>query len=748
MKFITLFIFLNFFLCVLVQSKNIKDINIKGNQRIDNATILSYLNLDKKKDIEIFDLNLVFKDLFATGLFSQIKFSLDKDILVIMVKENPIINRIALEGNKRVKDDDILPEILLKPRDVLTLNKVKNNLEKILGIYRGNGRFAAVVQPKIIYLEQNRVDLVFEIEEGPLTKIGYVKFLGNKFFSDRKLKSEILTKESRWWKVLSAGGKFDADLLNFDQENLKRFYANKGFVDANIEASIAELNLERDSFFITFMVNEGERYRFGKISADVKLKGIDRELIIDAIRFKKNGWFSANKLDEAVVKITDNIMKEGIPFINVQPKLTRNDDKSIDIAFDISPSKKNYINKIIISGNTRTLDRIIRRKLRIAEGDAYNRVLIKRSRILVNNMRHFSKIEITEQDDPENLNSKDINIKVEETSTGQLSLGGGYSSSNGAQATIGVSENNLFGKGQKLSFNLLTSERQNRVDFSFTEPFFLNRDVSLKTDIFTTVQEVPESYYDYETDGAGMALGYNIGEYGRQSIGYTLENRNIKAYDGASISVKSEAGEDILSLLSFTHSIDKTDSRANPTDGWYVSNKIGLAGIGGDKRYVKLNASIAKYRSIYNDKFVVSLLGKSGFVYGINQKIEVSDRFALGDNSFVGFKNAGIGPRDVVTDQALGGNIFYTLTPEIKFDLGLPKEIGVKGRLFVTAGSLSSIDTNTTNYYDDSSIRLTTGAGVLWQSPFGPIRLDYSHAILKEDYDKTETFSFNIGQLF
>ena len=748
MRLVTLFFFLNTLLCTNAYCNKIMKINIQGNERIDDATIISYLDLEKNNNVDISDLNIMFKELFSTELFSEITFNLNGDILIVKVKENPVINRIALEGNKRVKDDDLLPEILLKPRDILTLNKVKNNLQKILGIYRGNGRYAAVVKPKVIYLEQNRVDLVFEIEEGPLTKIGFIKFLGNSFFSDRKLKTEILTKESRWWKVLSTGGKFDPDLLNFDQENLKRFYANKGFVDANIETSIAELNLQRDAFFITFMVNEGERYRFGNISADVKLRGIDKSLIKDGIRFKKGSWFSSKRLDDAIVKITENIMKNGIPFISVQPSLTRKQDNTIDVIFNIIPAKKNYINKIIISGNTRTLDKVIRRKLRIAEGDAYNSVLIKRSRLLINNMGHFSKVEVAEQDSTENLNSVDININVEETSTGEFSLGGGYSSSNGAQATIGLSENNLFGKGQRLKLYFLTSERQNRADFSFTEPFFLNRDVSLKTDIFTTVKEFRESYYDNETDGLGLGLGYNTGEYGRQSINYSLESRSIIAYSGASTSVKSEEGDNILSIISLNHRVDKTNSRLDPSDGWYTSNQIGLAGIGGDKRYLRFGASAASFRKILDERLTFSLIGKSGYILGIDQNIDISDRFILGDNSFVGFKNAGLGPRDVVTDQALGGNLYYTLTPEIKFDLGLPKELGMRGRFFATAGSLSSIDTNTTNYYDDSNIRLTTGAGVLWQSPFGPIRFDYSHAILKEDYDKTETFSFNIGQLF
>ncbi len=748
LKHLIIFFILTIIFIKTTSANIINKINISGNQRIESSTILSYLNIKKGDDFPIEDLNIAFKDLFATELFLDIKFKINKDILSIIVVENPIINRIALEGNKRIDNEDILAEILLKPRDIFTLNKVKNNVQKILGIYRGNGRYAAVVEPKLIYLEQNRVDLIFEIEEGPLSKIKFINFLGNIFFSDGELKAELLTKEHRWWKVLSSGGKFDADLLNFDQENLKRFYANKGFVDANIEASTAELSHEKDSFFLTINVNEGERYKFGKISADVFIDNLNKDLILDGIRFKKDNWFSAKRLDDAVVEITENIMQNGRPFVKVTPQLKRKNDKSIDVVFKIEPSEKKYINKIIISGNTRTLDRVIRRRLRIAEGDTYNRVLIKRSKLLVNNLGHFSKVEFNENDNPSNINEVDINIKVEETSTGEFTVGGGYSSGNGAQVTLGLSENNFFGKGQRLKFYLLTSQRQNSIDFSFTEPFLFNRDVSFTSDVFTIVREFPESNYDNETDGIGVTLGYSNGEYGRQSLRYSLENRNIIAYSGASSAIVAESGENILSLFTFGNKIDRSNSRMEPTDGWVLSNSIGLAGIAGDKRYIKITGALANYEKVFNEKVILSIVGKSGYVFGLGQDIEISDRFILGDSNFVGFQNAGLGPRDIGDDSALGGNLYYTVTPEMKFDLGLPKELAIKGRVFVTAGSLTSIDTDTTNYYDNNSLRMTTGAGVLWQSPFGPIRLDYSHAILKESYDKTETFSFNVGTLF
>ena len=743
-----IFLFFLFFNTNILFSNEIKNIEIKGNQRIDEETIFTYLNLSKEKKIKEEDLNVLFKDLFATDLFSEIIFRITDNTLFIELEENPIVNRIALEGNKYLKDDELLPEIFLNPRDVFTKNKIKENLQRILAMYRAGGRYAAVVEPKIIYLEQNRVDVVFEINEGPISKIQSIKFLGNEFFSDRKLKGEVMISESRWWKILSSGGKYDPDILNFDKENLRKFYANEGFVDADISLAKGEVNLERERFFITFVVSEGERYKFGNISATIKAKGISKKTILDAISISDGDWFSAKRLDDTVIRLTENIMSDGQPFVAVVPKLNRTDKNKVNVNFDILPAPKKYIDRIIISGNTRTLDKVIRRKLRFAEGDAFNRSLIRRSKTLVTNLGHFANVEIQNKESISEINAVDISVQVQEQSTGSFSIGGGFSSANGAQASLGISENNLMGKSQKLRFNLLTSERENRADISFTEPFFLNRDISFKSDIFTTVQEFTESKYDNEKEGLGITIGYNNGEYGRQSVGYLLEKRNIVAYSGASASVEAESGDTILSLVSLGNRFDKTDNRLDPSDGWFVSNNIGLAGVGGDKKYIKLTGKAATFKKLFQEKYTFSLTGNTGYIIGLDQNIEISDRFFIGNNSFVGFQNAGIGPRDKNTDDSLGGNFYYTATPEIKFDLGLPKELGIRARLFSTIGTLSVIDTNISNYYDNSGLRVTAGTGILWQSPFGPIRLDYSYAFLKENYDKTETFSFNVGSLF
>ncbi len=743
-----LIIFLLFVLSNLSWSQLINKIDIEGNIRLDDRTIFSYLNITKDSRISKGDLNTMFKDLFSTELFSEIKFIIDEDKLKILVKENPIINRIALEGNKRVKDDDIFPEISLKVRDVFTKNKIQNNLQRILALYRASGRYAAIIEPKVIYLEQNRVDIVFEISEGPLSKVESIRFLGNRYFSDSRLKREINTSETRWWKVLSSGGKYDPDLLNFDKENLKRFYADQGFVDADIAMAIGEISEQKDKFYITFVVNEGERYKFGNINVDVEIKKYRKSDILKAINIKKGKWYNATKVDENITRLTERIIDSGAPFINIYPELNRREDNSIDVSFLIKPGTKKYINRIIISGNTRTLDKVIRRTIRLSEGDPYNRNLIKRSETLVRNLGHFSLVGIDVEDNFEQQDTVDLNVTVKEQSTGSLMLGGGFSSSVGATANIGVSENNLLGKSQKIRLNLLASERENRADFSFTEPFFLDRNSSITNNIFTTVQEFPESNYNNEREGGSLSVSYNIGEYGYQNIAYRLEKRNIVVFDAAASSIKSLAGESILSLASIGNTIDKTDDKFDPKEGWAVSNNLSIAGVGGDKQYFRGTQSFAAYNEIFNENIVGALGAKVGYIAGLNQNIDISDRFYLGGNSFVGFQNAGLGPRDKTTSDSLGGNFYYTFTPQVKFGLGLPKELGIKGRVFSTAGTLTTIDTDSSNYYDEGSLRLTSGAGVLWQSPFGPIRLDYTFAILKETYDKTETFSFNVGSLF
>ncbi len=728
----------------------IKDIRILGNQRLDYDTIQSYININIGDYFTSSSLNEAFKSLFSTDLFSSISFSKNKNTLVINVVENPVINRTAFEGNKRIDDEDIQTEIFLKPRIVFTRNKVKKDLQRLSALYRRSGRFAAKISPKVIMLDQNRVDLVFEIEEGPVTKISDINFIGNSAFTDSTLRREMLLSESRWWKVLSTSDRYDPDVLSFDQDNLRRFYINQGFVDVDIISTTAELRPEKDFFSITVSLEEGKRHKFGNIKGEIRITGIKGSLVRKSINIKKNQWYSAEKLDVDSAKITESIMASGYPFVEVVPKLTRRtEDGYIDVNFVIRDGPRAYVNRINIIGNSRTLDRVIRRNIRLSEGDAFNRSLMARSRTLINNLGHFSTVDIKEIDNG-NSNTVDIEVNVTEQSTGDLSFGAGFSSGNGALANAGITERNLFGKGQRINANVTFSERTNRVDFSFMEPYFLSRNLSLTTDIFSTERFFTESKYDQDTDGGAIGIGYGLGEYTRQSIKYDLQQQVIKAYSDASTSIKSQAGTNLISKVGLGTSYDKTDNRFNPTDGFLVSNGINFAGIGGDKHYIQTTASIAKYKTFMEEKITFSLSSKAGYIIGIGEDIEVSDRFIIGNNTFSGFQTAGIGPRDKTNDSALGGNAYFTIKPELRFGIGLPKELQVQGRVFAMTGTLTQIDTlsSYSNYYDDSAIRLSAGAGISWNSPFGPIRIDFTQALLKKDYDKTEAISFNVGSLF
>ncbi len=746
------------FLCVcffysntLVANDNyevITDIEIKGNQRLDFNTIQSYINIKIGDKFDPETLNDAFKSLFATDLFSQISFLKENTKLIVSIEENPVINRVVFEGNKRLKDDDINAEILLKPRTVFTRNRVKQDLKRLTTLYRRSGRFASKIEPKVIMLDQNRVDLVFEIEEGPLTKISNISFLGNNSYTDSRLRREILLGEHRWWKVLSSSSSYDPDILNFDQESLRRFYLNEGFVDIDINSISAELNPEKDFFYITFSINEGERYKFGDIKGEIRLEGVTSNLIRNNINIKSGQWYNAEKIDKITTDITENVRNAGFPFVEVVPNLRRkSEDSIIDINFIVKEGPKIYVERINIVGNERTLDRIVRRNVRLTEGDAFNRNLISRSRTLITNLGHFSKVDIKESpgstDDTINLE-----FSVQEQSTGELSFGAGYSSGNGALANIGISERNLFGKGQRIKLNFTAAQRTNRIDFSFMEPYFLDRNVSLSTDIFSTTREYIESNYEQDIDGGGLGLGYGLGEYTRQSINYRLEKQTLKADTDASTSVLGAVGEDISSKIGVNTSYDLTDNRFDPTEGYIITNNINLAGIGGDKHFIQTTSSAAIYNEILDEKVVFSLSGKIGYILGLGEDIAIADRFFIGNTSFIGFQVAGLGPRDGNTGDPLGGNAYFTIQPEFSFGVGLPEELGVKGRLFLATGTLTTLDTSDSNYLDSGSIRLSSGAGLSWTSPFGPIRIDYSYAILKESYDRTETISFNVGNLF
>ncbi|MEK7820143.1 MAG: outer membrane protein assembly factor BamA, partial [Pseudomonadota bacterium] len=502
----------------------VRDIHIEGNQRIEPETVRSYLTFQKGDSYDPARIDGSLKSLFATGLFADVTIRREGENIVISVVENPIINRIAFEGNNKLSDDTLTSEITLRPRTIYTRTKVQNDVQRLLTLYRRNGRFAAAIEPKVIRLPQNRIDLVFEIDEGSTTAIQRIRFVGNAEFSDSKLRDTIRTKETRWYRFLSSDDTYDPDRLTLDRELLRQFYLSKGFVDFRVSSSVAELTPDRKDFFITFTVEEGERYRFGKVEVESTLRGIEPKDAAPAVEIEEGDWYNGKLLETTIDAITLHISGLGHPFVDVRPRIDRDRDKRVvNIALEISEGPRVFVERIDIIGNVRTQDRVIRRQFRLAEGDAFNAAQLKRSRQRLQNLDYFEKVNVEQV--PGSAPDKTIlKTEVEEKSTGSISLGVGYSTTNGALTDVTLREKNLLGRGQDITVGGRLAQRGTQLNFSFTEPAFLDRELSAGFDAFHVTQDLTDvSGYKSKATGGGVRMGYLITERLSQGWRYTAK---------------------------------------------------------------------------------------------------------------------------------------------------------------------------------------------------------------------------------
>ena len=727
----------------------IDSIRIEGNQRIESETIISYLTTSVGDVFDSVSIDQSLKKLFDTGLFADVVMRRNDQTLIVQVVENPVINRLAFEGNRYLKDAALRAEVQLRPRVVYTRTKVQRDLTRLLEVYRRSGHFSARVEPRVIQLEQNRVDLVFEINEGSSTGIQLIVFVGNRAFSNRKLRGEIQTKESKWWRFLSSNDSYDPDRLNFDQELLRRFYLNEGFADVQISDAVAELTSDGEAFFITFIIEEGRRYRFNNVQLNVDLPNVNADSLVDLVSTKKGDVYNAGEIEDTVQALTETIEERGFAFVDVQPSVERDRDASaISVTYDVGEGSRVYVERVEITGNVRTLDRVIRRNVRVVEGDAFNAAKIRRSRQLIENLGFFASIDIKNRPGSA-ADRRVLNIDVNEKSTGELTFGAGFSSDVGVLATAGIRERNLLGRGQDLKLNFSLSGVNQNIEAGFTEPYFLNREVSAGFDVFDTSRNFRESSFERDRLGFGLHLGYPLTEYLAQEIRYGLRAEDLRAFAGASPSIAAQQGEFVVSSVGQTLGYNRLDRRLNPSDGYFYRLSNDLAGLGGDREWLRTKIEAGQYEPFW-DGWVVSLLGEVGYIAGLgNQDVKISDRWFLGGRAFRGFKVAGVGPRDISNNNALGGNFLYKATTELAFPFGLPKELGIKARVFSVAGSLQDVDEdNVANLGDTGSLRASVGIGISWDSPFGPVRLDYARPILSEDFDEKEFFSFGVGTFF
>ena len=736
----------------------IEFIRVEGTQRVEDETVMAYMLVREglKDAADLVDQSV--KTLFSSGLFADVTIRRQDKGLIVTVVENPIVNRVSFEGNSAITDDNLGKEGILSARQIYTRAKVQDDVERQIELYRRSGRFAVRIEPKVIQLPQNRVDLVFEISEGPTTGISAINFLGNRVFSDDELRDVILTRESRWWRIFSASDNYDPDRVAYDGELLRQHYLSKGYADFAVIATNAELTRNGESFFVSFVIEEGQKYNFGEARISTSLDTLDIIELEEQITHQAGEQYDQRALDKTVDALTKVVGESGFAFANIRPRpRTNSEAATIDIEYVIKEGPRVYVERVNVNGNTRTKDDVIRREIRLVEGDAFNKVLLSRSERGVRGLNFFSDVQVTETPGTED-DKTIIDVDVREMPTGELSFGVGYSSAEDFTTQLSVSERNFLGRGQSLRVNVGLSNQVQRYTIGFTEPYFLGRDVSAGFSVFNT-----QTDYDYQQglelneSGIAFSLGFPLSEDGRLSLFANFVNDELT--DPRNAGLVSDRSYDLSKQeFGYFYSIDQRDDFINPSDGWNISFGQDIAGPGGDVSYLRTRASANFYEEIA-EGWIFHLRGTMGIIHDYKGgPINYNDRFFRGGRDFRGFERGGVGPREVSASAAdpsqgfaLGANRYMIGTAQVSLPLGLPKESGVRANLFVDFGVLGETDAQAPAgrvIEDEMAFRATTGLSFAWRSPFGPVRFDFAEPLAKEDYDQTRFFRFTIGTSF
>lgn len=729
----------------------LQSIQVSGNQRIEASSIESYLGIAVGDVVTSDKLNKAIKALFETGFFADVRLNPapQSAAIEVIVVENPSLNLLAFEGNDALSSEDLEKEVSLKSRSIYTRTAVQNDVKRLVDIYRRSGYYSVQIVPKIIQQEQNRVDLVYEITEGTKSPIRNITFLGNKAYPASTLQGVINSEESRFYKFLSDSDKYDPDRLEYDKELLRRFYRSRGYADFKVQSAFAELSPDKSAFYLTFTVIEGARYTLGDVTIESSLKGAETDLqphLLTASGDEYNATHVENTIDKLIAVLGDR----GFAFVEIDPVLDKNvKEGTIDLTYSIRQGARVYVERIDITGNIGTLDEVVRREFRLAEGDAYSSTRLQQSEKRLRNLGYFKNVTVATQQGsaPDKVV---IAVNIEEQSTGEITLGAGFSTADGPLADVGIRERNLLGRGQDLRFRVLAAAERQQFDIGFTEPYLFNRELMGGVDLYKIQQDYStESSFDRDSIGGKLRTGYKLSEELQHQQYYAFEQSEITDIDSdASRFIRDQEGKNITSLVGHALVFDNRDNRFTPTEGVMVKGVQEVAGLGGDDKFVRHELQSEYYYPIAPE-FVFSLAGAAGHIAAIEDDVRINQRFFIGGRVMRGFDNSGIGPRDFTTGDALGGNMYYVGSVETRFPLGLPEDLGISAALFTDVGSLwDSDDVGPEVVGNDHSLRMASGLGIAWASPFGPIRIDFSVPVIKEEYDETEIFRLNFGTRF
>ena len=745
-KLFILLITISFSSLSLANDNQISSIEISGTQRIDVETVISYSKV-KIGDTYTEDFgNNILKDLFETNLFSNIEISFNNNNLNITVKENPTINLIKFEGNSKVKDDELLIEVSLKERSVYSRSKVKKDIERMLTLYQRSGRLSTEIVPTVELLDNNRINLTYEIEESDVAKVSKIIILGNNEYSSSKIKSLMKTKEKRILRLLSSADRYDPDKLDYDKQLITEFYNNNGFPDFNFISSIAQLSINSNDFEIILNVDEGEKYQFGDIRVSSELKKLNSSFIESTLPFQLGEVYNASKIKDSIKEIRDLAEISGYSFIEINPAVKKNiSEKTVDVNIVLNEGPRVYVNKIDILGNSRTVDKVIRREFSLSEGDAYNKYAINYSKDSIRALNFFSDVTINEirTSFPDKI---DLTIDVEEKNTGEASLGAGYSSTTDASINIGLREMNFLGKGQKVNFSSSFSNTRNTYDVSITEPYFNNKTLSLTGKLYSNFTDPASVNYETEDLGLGIQARFPLSSDRSFEARYSLFTAKVKADSNATAYERLLAGTDTNSMIGYSLMFDRRDSRYKPSRGFSFEITQDLAGIGGTTYYFKNKIDYNFYKRLTKD-----LIGAFKFEAGNSngysgEYAPLSSNFKLGGKKLRGFKNGKMGPR--TGNSYTGGQYFYLTSIETNIDLNIDA-FDITSTLFFDVGSVWGLENPAySDIDDDHELRSSVGVNFNWDSAIGPINIVYAEIIESEVTDTTDNIYFDVGYNF
>ena len=738
------------------QEDTISSIIVNGNKRITSETIIAISKIEKGALYSPSQLNSALQLIKKSTFFKTATVSFVNNILTINVVENPTINTINFEGNSTLKDENLSELIFSKERQTLSISKTEKDSDVIASAYADTGRISASITPKIVELSDNRVDLIFEIIEGRITEVEKITFTGNRIFSDFRLKGVISTKQAGIFRRFINSDTYAEDKLNYDTELLQNFYINKGYIDFELDSSVG-LTRKKDAFLINHSIKEGQQYNYSEINFDISDVNIDKKSLIKLNRIKNGSVFDRRRIPKLVEEIDIFLTKNGINFIEPIPIINRNDTElTMDVTIQLQKTKKIFVERIEVEGNSTTIDEVIRLQFDFAEGDPFNRRKILNAVDRIRGLGFFSNVETStrEGSSPEKII---IEVKLTEKPTGSLGIGAGFNSSDGSVFTFNINERNFLGKGQTIQLDLSSSEIEKELSVGLEDPSFLGR--NLLAGISFGQKTITPAATPIKTDKQFFApkIGFPLSRDSNLTLSYRLDQDKVKlTYENAVMSplIKSDVGNKTKSAVLLTYNLDKTNSVVSPTAGYNLRIIQEINGLGGNVSFSKSSFDVKTYKTLIRDDIVLSSGLSSGVILGSDAAI--TNRFFLGGDQLKGFRNQGIGPVDNTfsgsdaNGDPLGGKMFASISLEASFPIGVPEEYSVFGGIFLDAGSVWGLDnTQSTGIVDDSfKIRSAAGVSLFWDTVIGPLRFNFSRPIKREKYDVIENFRFTVDTRF